>query len=109
MPTYSYKCSKCNKNYNVFQKMSDSPIEYCSSFENSTCKGKLSRLISGGSGMIFKGSGFYLTDYVKNNHKNKKQASKIGPKQGNLEDNKKEKNIQNEQSKNSKPRSKNKI
>ena len=109
MPTYSYKCNKCHKHFNVFQKMSDPSIEDCSSMESSICSGKVSRLISGGSGMIFKGSGFYQTDYVNNNKKNKKQASKRDQKQGNIEDNKKGKNIKNEQSKDSKPRSKNKI
>lgn len=44
--------------------MSDAPIEQCS-----ICKGKLRRLVSGGTGLIFKGSGFYLTDYAKNNSK----------------------------------------
>ena len=103
MPTYSYKCKKCEKEYNVFQKMSDSPIEDCMGLENSMCDGKLVRIISGGSGMIFKGSGFYETDYVRNNKKNKKQPSKREQNQGNLEDNKK---VKNEQSKNSKSRSK---
>ena len=109
MPTYSYKCNKCKKQFNVFQKMSDPSIEECKSVEGSICKGKLTRLISGGSGMIFKGSGFYLTDYVKNDKKNKKQASKRDQKQGNLKDNKKGKNEKNEQNKNSKSRSKNNI
>ncbi len=44
--------------------MSDAPIENCS-----ICSGKLRRLVSGGTGLIFKGSGFYLTDYAKNNSK----------------------------------------
>ncbi len=109
MPTYSYICEKCKKKINVFQKMSDSPIEECMGIESNMCNGKLVRIISGGSGMIFKGSGFYETDYVKNNKKNKKQPSKRKQNQANLEDNKKEKSIENEQSKNSKSRSKDKI
>ena len=45
--------------------MSEDPIEECS-----ICNGKLRRLVSGGTGLIFKGSGFYLTDYANNNSKN---------------------------------------
>ena len=58
MPTYDYICNSCNEKCSVFQNMHDNPLEKCK------CGGKLSRLISGGSGMIFKGSGFYLTDYT---------------------------------------------
>jgi len=61
MPTYDYFCKKCDKTYEFFQSMSDSPIEKCSK-----CNSKLRRLVSGGTGLIFKGSGFYLTDYTKN-------------------------------------------
>tara|TARA_B100001142_G_scaffold324558_1_gene376510 strand:- start:2372 stop:2629 length:258 start_codon:yes stop_codon:yes gene_type:complete len=64
MPTYDYFCKKCDKTYEFFQSMSDAPIENCS-----ICSGKLRRLVSGGTGLIFKGSGFYLTDYAKNNSK----------------------------------------
>ena len=58
MPTYDYICNSCNEKISVSQNMNDKPLEKCE------CGGKLSRLISGGSGMIFKGSGFYLTDYT---------------------------------------------
>ena len=64
MPTYDYFCKKCDKTYEFFQSMSDAPIENCS-----ICSGRLRRLVSGGTGLIFKGSGFYLTDYAKNNSK----------------------------------------
>ena len=64
MPTYDYFCKKCDKTYEFFQSMSDAPIENCS-----ICSCKLRRLVSGGTGLIFKGSGFYLTDYAKNNSK----------------------------------------
>ncbi|MBC8312081.1 MAG: zinc ribbon domain-containing protein [Candidatus Marinimicrobia bacterium] len=60
MPTYNYKCIDCGHQFSAFQKMSDDPIKDCSQ-----CEGKVRRIISGGSGMIFKGSGFYLTDYGK--------------------------------------------
>lgn len=62
MPTYEYECLKCGKVSDVFQKMSDKPIELCPQ-----CKGKVKKLISCGCGLIFKGSGFYHTDYKKKN------------------------------------------
>ena len=60
MPTYNYYCSDCDTHFSYFQKMSESPISNC---EN--CGGEVKRLITGGTGLIFKGSGFYLTDYKK--------------------------------------------
>jgi len=70
MPTYNYYCSDCDTHFSYFQKMSESPISSC---EN--CGGKVKRLITGGTGLIFKGSGFYLTDY-KNDQKSKEESSK---------------------------------
>ena len=58
MPTYEYKCLKCNYLFEQFQKITDDPVTECPN-----CKGKVKRLISGGAGPIFKGSGFYQTDY----------------------------------------------
>lgn len=60
MPTYEYKCLSCGMNFEAFQKMSESPLETCVS-----CKGSVQRVVSGGNGIIFKGSGFYITDYKK--------------------------------------------
>ena len=60
MPTYEYKCEKCGHCFELFQKITDSPIKICP-----VCKGKVKKLISGGAGLIFKGSGFYITDYKK--------------------------------------------
>lgn len=60
MPTYDYECGKCNKRFEVFQKMTDKPVTPCPS-----CGSKAHRLISAGSGIIFKGTGFYETDYKK--------------------------------------------
>jgi len=66
MPTYNYICLACNNKFSIFQNMNDDSISDCE-----YCKGgKLEKIISGGSGLIFKGSGFYLTDYK--NKKNKK-------------------------------------
>lgn len=60
MPTYEYKCLSCGTHFDAFQKMSDSPLDVCVN-----CKGSVRRVVSGGSGLIFKGSGFYITDYAK--------------------------------------------
>jgi putative FmdB family regulatory protein len=60
MPTYEYECLKCGKIFEKFQKMSDSHLRECPK-----CRGQVKRLISAGSGLIFKGSGFYITDYKK--------------------------------------------
>ena len=70
MPTYDYICKKCDHTFEYFQTMSDAPLENCPK-----CKGKVRRLVSGGSGLIFKGSGFYLTDYVKKDSSEKKEES----------------------------------
>ena len=58
MPTYEYKCNKCKKLHEVFQSITAEPLTQCPN-----CSGKLKRLMGGGSGFIFKGSGFYITDY----------------------------------------------
>lgn len=58
MPTYEYKCLECGHVFEIFQKMSDEPISECPK-----CKGKVKRLLGAGAGPIFKGSGFYQTDY----------------------------------------------
>lgn len=57
MPTYDYECRHCTHTFEYFQSMSDEPLEICPE-----CGGALRRLIGGGSGIIFKGSGFYVTD-----------------------------------------------
>ncbi|MDD4955916.1 MAG: zinc ribbon domain-containing protein [Candidatus Omnitrophica bacterium] len=60
MPTYDYECLKCGKISEAFHKVNGPPLKECP-----YCKGKVKRLISSGSGLIFKGSGFYATDYKK--------------------------------------------
>ena len=60
MPTYEYRCLKCRKTFSQFQRITDPPLERCV-----RCKGAVERLISAGVGFIFKGSGFYITDYKK--------------------------------------------
>ncbi len=60
MPTYDYQCLDCGEAFEAFQKITDQPLKNCPN-----CQGKVKRLISSGSGLIFKGSGFYATDYKK--------------------------------------------
>lgn len=66
MPTYEYQCLKCKKHFDKLQSMNDKPLKSCI-----YCKGKVERLIGGGAGLIFKGTGFYITDY-----KNKSSSAK---------------------------------
>jgi putative FmdB family regulatory protein len=75
MPTYEYKCRKCEEIFEFFQKMTDKPVEKCP-----VCSGKLSKLISGGVGVIFKGSGFYTTDYKNASQKSEVSKKKEGEK-----------------------------
>ena len=86
MPTYEYKCTKCNYTFEAFQKMSEEPLKECPN-----CKGEVKRLIGKGAGPIFKGSGFYHTDY-----KNKPTKTSSGK-----EEEKKETKISNKESKSS--------
>jgi len=64
MPTYDYKCLKCGYSFENFQKMSDEPLKECP-----VCKGEIKRMIGAGLSPIFKGSGFYETDYKSNSNK----------------------------------------
>ena len=73
MPTYDYKCTQCRHVFEIFQSMSESHISKCPE-----CGGNVRRLVGGGSGLIFKGSGFYLTDYVKAKEQKKSSAEKNG-------------------------------
>jgi putative FmdB family regulatory protein len=57
MPTYEYECKSCGYTFDAFQSMSDDPLKTCPQ-----CGKDIRRLINGGSGVIFKGSGFYVTD-----------------------------------------------
>jgi putative FmdB family regulatory protein len=60
MPTYDYECTKCGYEFEKSQKMTDKQLSRCPK-----CRGKVKRLIGSGGGIIFKGSGFYATDYRK--------------------------------------------
>jgi putative FmdB family regulatory protein len=72
MPTYEYVCLKCEKQFDVSQRMSDAPLTEC---PKDLCpgkkwgKGKVKRSVGGGAGLLFKGSGFYITDYRSSGYK----------------------------------------
>ena len=69
MPTYEYACRKCGHHFEQFQSMRDEPLKKCPKCQ----KNGLKRLLGSGAGLIFKGSGFYITDY-----KNKSGAKEGG-------------------------------
>lgn len=73
MPTYQYRCTKCEHEFEEFQSISDAPITICPE-----CGGKTQRLITGGAGLIFKGSGFYITDYRNSQYKKDASADSSG-------------------------------
>ncbi len=70
MPTYEYKCLSCGHRFETFQKMTDEPVKVCP-----VCGGTVKKLIGAGAGLIFKGSGFYITDY-KNNSSSSSKTTK---------------------------------
>jgi putative FmdB family regulatory protein len=72
MPTYEYACAKCGHHFDAFQSMRDEPFREC---PKELCRlpkwghGKVKRLLGTGAGIIFKGSGFYSTDYRSSSYK----------------------------------------
>jgi putative FmdB family regulatory protein len=84
MPTYEYVCHKCNHQFELVQSISDNALSVC---PREHCgrqpwgKGKVKRLIGAGAGLIFKGSGFYITDYRSKEYKEaaKKDTSTSTP------------------------------
>ena len=79
MPTYEYECTSCHYRFEEFQSMNDEPLKTCPK-----CKKAAKRLFSPGAGLIFKGKGFYQTDYKnsasgrKNENGDKNKPSKCG-------------------------------
>ncbi len=71
MPTYEYRCKKCNHEFEEFQSITADPIKICP-----RCEGRVERLISAGNGLIFKGSGFYITDYKNPNRVSESKSEK---------------------------------
>jgi putative FmdB family regulatory protein len=71
MPTYEYRCPKGHE-FEMFQRMSEPPVAQCPA-----CGQEASRMLSGGAGLLFKGEGFYITDYRSDSYK--KAAAKEKP------------------------------
>src|ERR1041384_131716 len=82
MPTYEYSCQKCGQNFEAFQSMKDKPFREC---PKPLCRlptwghGKVKRLLGTGAGLIFKGSGFYVTDYRINPKKGEEKKEPPSP------------------------------
>jgi len=87
MPTYEYVCSKCEQQFDLFQPITDERLTVC---PKEKCglkpwgKGKVKRAIGSGAGIIFKGSGFYITDYRSDSYKEaaKKESPSTTPATG---------------------------
>jgi len=69
MPHYDYVCLKCAHEFEAFQMMSEEPLKNCPQ-----CGGEVKRKIGSGMGIIFKGSGFYVTDYKKPSSESKSES-----------------------------------
>ncbi|MCU0877349.1 MAG: zinc ribbon domain-containing protein [Pirellulaceae bacterium] len=72
MPTYDYQCDACDHKFEVFESISAEPQKKCPKCK----KSKLRRLFGAGGGLLFKGSGFYLTDYRSDSYKKAASADK---------------------------------
>ncbi|MBD3315164.1 MAG: zinc ribbon domain-containing protein [Chitinivibrionales bacterium] len=73
MPTYEYECEKCGHLFEEFQSMTAQPLTQCPA---EGCDGKVHRILSGGAGFLFKGDGFYITDYRSDSYKKAEKAEK---------------------------------
>ena len=76
MPTYEYKCDTCGTEFEEFQSITAEPLTKC---KKSGCDGVVHRLISSGAGFLFKGSGFYITDYRSDSYKKGAKSDTTGP------------------------------
>ena len=72
MPTYQYRCKSCSYEFEELEKISDQPLKTCPSCK----KDSVVRIFAGGSGLVFKGSGFYQTDYKKSVGEDKEKSTK---------------------------------
>ena len=73
MPTYVYRCKKCKHRFELFHSITDDAVKKCPK-----CGAKAERVPSGGGGILFKGSGFYITDYRSKSYKDKARQDKGG-------------------------------
>lgn len=72
MPIYEYECERCHHRFEIMQKFSDRPLKKCEK-----CGGPVQKLLSA-PGLVFKGSGWYVTDYANSDRKKAMQAEKDG-------------------------------
>jgi putative FmdB family regulatory protein len=75
MPTYDYRCTKCKHRFELFHAITDDTPKRCP-----RCKGKAARVPSAGAGLLFKGSGFYITDYRSKSYRDKAKQEGSGSK-----------------------------
>ncbi|MEI8340235.1 MAG: FmdB family zinc ribbon protein [Verrucomicrobiota bacterium] len=88
MPTYEYSCEKCKKTFDVYQSMKDPVLKICTKElcrQKKWGKGKIRRLLGTGAGLIFKGSGFYTTDYRSHGYKEAAKKDVSAPSGGKTE------------------------
>lgn len=87
MPTYEYVCAKCGHEFETFQSIADKPLAFCPEdvcAQKKWGRGRVKKKISAGAGLIFKGSGFYITDYRSEGYKQaaKKESESVKPAAG---------------------------
>lgn len=75
MPTYEYECRKCGHEFEVFQSITAEPLKKCPQ-----CRGRIRRKIGSGAGLLFKGNGFYITDYRSEGYRKAAKAETGGDK-----------------------------
>jgi putative FmdB family regulatory protein len=83
MPTYEYICEKCGREFEVFQSISAKPLRVCpaaSCARKKWGRGRVKRKIGAGAGLLFKGSGFYITDYRSEGYKRAAKKDSATPK-----------------------------
>ena len=100
MPTYDYKCLTCDVRFEKFQGITAPALEECPE-----CGGKVKRLIGAGAGLIFKGSGFYATDYRSEGYKESAKKEKDGSSDKSSSDKSEKKEKKTDTSKESKSKS----
>ena len=79
MPTYEYECQQCGHRFEEFQSITAEPRQTC---PETSCKGPVKRLIGMGGGLLFKGTGFYITDYRSDGYQKAAKADKDSGKAG---------------------------
>lgn len=82
MPTYEYLCEKCGHEFEAFQSISARPLQTCPKElcpQKKWGRGRVKKKISGGAGLLFKGSGFYITDYRSQKYKDAAKKETAAP------------------------------